>query len=376
MDVLESTDWGQVAERLTVLSRTNFARFRDAALGGKHPWESERQLLAAVARSVPEVRDLFVLSERFRIDAIRRLSANKRLTQWIHCSPGFPWTAGADDTHRVVLRWNPRRKVLYVVDDLVVASHSRALRRPDDDRAADRVRVIQADIFRPSEIREHPDIAGWLDWSQPIVLIHGDAWMHYPGTAKQAAGIMKRWVDELVNGSCTVSSHLLRPGSPAAAMRASYLEDMIASSPIDTLRFRRREEIEALFPKQTLPYGLTNKDNRDPGNDHAAEAATLQPWVVSGIGRLTGSIPPTPPPGSVGVNEAAQLTGLTKYQVIGLAENGLLPSTTGPRGRWQFQPDELREIIVTWTRMRDQGLTPPIQQLPRREPMLASDEPG
>ncbi|MEV0287913.1 SAM-dependent methyltransferase [Kribbella sp. NPDC050820] len=364
MEAPEIIDWGQVAKDQAVLARGYFARFRDAALGGKDHYAAERNLLAEVAKSVPDVADLFKASERLQVDAIRRLSSRARLKQWIHCGPGFPTTAGVQDTHRVVLPSKPLRKVLYVTDHLVIDRHSRALRRPDDAALADQVRVISADIFRPHEIRKHPDIDGWLDWSQPIVLIHGDAWIHYPGTANQAAGIMQRWIDQLVNGSYTISSHLLRPDDEAAAACAEHLEQMIASTPVDTLRFRTRDEIKSLFPKQKMA-GFAKGLEHDPAIDPQS-GTLLHSWVVSGVGRVTGSVPPSPPPGSVGVAEASEITGYSRYQVIGLAENGLLPSTTGPRGRWQFQPDEIRSIVTGWESMPARGLTPPTA-LPRRE---------
>ncbi|MEU4607506.1 SAM-dependent methyltransferase [Kribbella sp. NPDC023972] len=368
MDALETTDWDHLAHRLTQLSRLNFARFREAALGGKDAWSAERELLTEVARTFPEVRAMFILSEDFRTAAVRRLALDKRLKQWIHCDPGYPTTAGAEDTHRIVLPRNSGHKVLYVTDHLVIDRHSRALRKPDDAAQADQVRVICADIFRPHEIREHPDVDGWLDWSQPIVLIYGDAWIHYPGTTDQAAGIMQRWVDQLVNGSHVISNHLLRPDDAVAAARANYLEQVIASTPVDTLRFRTEDEIKALFPKQKI---FAHKPDRDPACNLQA-GSLLHSWVVSGVGRVTGSVPPTPPTGSVGVTEASEITGYSRYQVIGLAENGLLPSTTGPGRRWQFQPDELRETVASWQKMKARGLTPPTS-LPRHELTPADD---
>jgi S-adenosyl methyltransferase len=364
---LEATDWGQIADRVAQLSRLTFARFREAALGGKDAWAAERQLLNEIARTFPEVPAIFILSEHFRTDAVRRLARDKRLKQWIHCDPGYPNTAGDDDTHRIVLPGNPGRKVLYVTDHLVIGSHSRALRKPEDGTRADQIRVISADIFRSHEIRNHPDIDGWIDWSQPIVLIYGDAWFHYPGTSTQAAGIMQRWVDHLVNGSRIISNHLLRPDDEVMAARAAYLEQTIASTPVDALRFRAEDEIKALFPRQKID---ANGTDRAPSN----AGGLLHSWVVSGIGHVTGSVPPTPPAGAIGVTEAAEITGYTRYQVIGLAENGLLPSTIGPGRRWQFQPDELRETIDSWKQMEASGRTPPAA-LPRRE-LSPADAPG
>jgi hypothetical protein len=366
VETLETIDWGQVARDQAALARGHFARFRDAALGGKDHYAAERNLLAEVAKAVPDVAELFKAGERLRVDAVRRLALSARLIQWIHCSPGYP--RFGTETHELV-RWpRTRHTVLYVSDDPKVAIHSKALRTVNN-----RVRAIQADIYRPREIRDHPEVQGFLDWSQPIVLIHGDAWIHYPGTAEQAAEIMQQWVAELVNGSYTVSSHLLRPEPAAAAARACHLEQLVSSSAVNSIRFRTRAEIQGLFSGQKLARGLIDDQGRDPGTAPDIDSAALQPWVVGGVGQVTSSTPPRSPAGSVGIPAAAQILGLTEAHVRELAGAGRIPSTTGPGRRWEFQPAQLREISDSWTRMEEKGLTPPVRRAHRRQANRTAD---
>jgi excisionase family DNA binding protein len=335
------------------LSRADFARFRNAALGGK-AFGFERELLDTVAGSVPGVTQVFLIPDEFRISAVTRLLTHPPLTQWIHCDPGVPAFGRA--THELVHRKSPRGRVLYAADDPYVLLHAQSLLEVDE-----RVRVITANICRPREILEHEDARGFLDWGQPIGLVYGDAWIHYPGTAAQATDIMQRWVEQLVNGSYTISSHLQEPESGPAVVRAGRLHKLLKDSPIDTVWFRTLSEIRALYPGQRiLPPGLGNEysltHSRIRGDFYDS---ALLPWIMHGIGLVTGSVPPTSRPGAVGIAEAAQLLGLSESVVYELISAGTLPATRGPRRRWELQPDELVEIRETWMRMQERGLTPP-----------------
>ncbi|MFG1912982.1 SAM-dependent methyltransferase [Kribbella sp. NPDC048928] len=348
--------------------RLNWAHFREAALGGKDARAVERELVAKLEKEFPEQRRMFRRIEAGQAQAVARLARDARLRQWIHCGPGYPMTAAAEDTHELVLPRHPRRKVLYVTDDQVIAAHSRALRKVGEP---DQIRVISADLGQPEEIRRHPEIDGWLDWSQPIVLLHGDAWIHYAGTGEQAAGIMQRWVDQLVNGSYTVSTHLLRPDDETASRRAAVLTERLEGTPVDTLQFRTREEIAALFPKQEMPAGLSHDLDTRLRRGPSVQSM-LDAWVVDGVGHVTESVAPEPASHWIGTDEASRITGYTKRQLASLARKGLVPSSRDPRGRYEFDPDELLELVASWKQLAAQNLKPPAP-LPQPAPAPTVD---
>lgn len=126
-----------------------------------------------------------------------------------------------------------------------------------------------------------------------------------------------------------------------------------------------------MFPRQDLLLGLYD----EPANSLPSTPGStglLDAWVAGGIGHVTGTTEPTAPAGSVGLAAAARMTGYTKFQITGMAENGLLPWILGPRGRRQFDPGELLEIIAGWRRLAAKGIKPP-NALPRQDPAPTTD---
>ncbi|MFD7161607.1 SAM-dependent methyltransferase [Kribbella sp. NPDC059898] len=359
MTPTSSRDLDGVAQDDGWIGGLNWVRLREAALYGKDAWGQERELVAKLVRDFPELGLLFGRLEAGRARAVRLLAADRQLRQWIHCGPGYPATTAEGDTYRIVLPHNPHRKVLYLTDNPVIAAHSRALRTTSQ---AGQVRVITtdpADPWRPFQVRQHPDIDGWLDWDQPIVVVFGDTWMHYPGPTEQAVEVIDEWVDQLVDGSYTVSAHLQLPDSEEGVHRAELLASMLASTPIGPLRFRTPAEIESLYPKQQM-YDVERGPIQEP--DRGTPAPTLlDGWVVDRVGQVTGSRSAGPAPSAYTARtvEVMRYTGYTKMQLRRLAKTGRIPAVKGPMGEYLFDLDEVLQIIETWKDIEFKGRKPP-----------------
>jgi hypothetical protein len=77
-----------------------------------------------------------------------------------------------------VHRAQPEAEVVYVENNPVVPAHSRAL--PEDGQFT---HMIEADIFKPATVLDHPVVSRNIDFSQPVVLMHVGTLHHLVGDA-------------------------------------------------------------------------------------------------------------------------------------------------------------------------------------------------
>ena len=76
----------------------------------------------------------------------------------------------------MVQRLQPDAKVLYIDNDPVVLAHGRALLEENENTL-----FVSADIFEPEQVLGMPEVPQFLDFSQPIALIHNGTMHHYLG---------------------------------------------------------------------------------------------------------------------------------------------------------------------------------------------------
>ncbi|GAB3833177.1 SAM-dependent methyltransferase [Kribbella italica] len=257
-------------------TRASIARVYDAALNGKDNFEIDREVLRQVATVAPQVNDLAWSNRNFLIRACRFLAGQVGITQYLDCGSGLPT---AENTHQVVQRLQPAAKVLYIDNDPVVLAHGRALLEEND-----RTLFISADIFEPEKVLAEPQVQEFLDFDQPIALIHNGTLHHYLGD--DGPDLMKTYMDALVPGSYSVVAHFYDPQTPEHSAIARAMEDKFTHSPMGSGVFRTYDQIRAMFPGQELVEpGLVLCDDWWPDGPRVKPLNQVEECIASGVGR-------------------------------------------------------------------------------------------
>jgi hypothetical protein len=219
-------------------TRPSIARVYDAYLGGKTNYEVDLAVKAHIDQSVPEAGTIAIANRQFLNRALRYLSRETPITQFLDCGSGLPT---AENTHEIVQRNNPDSVVVYVDNDPVVLAHGRALLLDNNN-----VHMLDADIFEPAALLAEDTVTRNLDFSEPLVLIHGGTLHHLEGD--HGPDVMKAYIDALAPGSYVVFSHFFDPEDPTLSPVARRIEDILINGPVGSGRFRTRAEILAMLP--------------------------------------------------------------------------------------------------------------------------------
>jgi hypothetical protein len=127
----------------------NPARIYDYFLGGKDNFPADRQVADQVLTIAPVAREVVEDNRAFLRRAVRVLTREAGIRQFIDLGSGLP-TRG--NVHEIAQAIAPDARVVYVDNDAMVVTHSRAL------LAGDNTVAIQADLREPEVILGHPEV--------------------------------------------------------------------------------------------------------------------------------------------------------------------------------------------------------------------------
>ena len=182
-------------------SRPHPARVYDALIGGTNNFAADRETVARVLEKSPNARIAPLENRAFLGRAVRFLTAEAGLRQFLDIGSGLP-TATA--VHEVAQAIEPSSRIVYVDNDPLVLVHARALLTSDP---RGRTAYIQADARDPEAILTAPDTLELLDFSQPVGLLLLGL-LHLLADAYEPAEIVATLLDALPSGSYLVASHL------------------------------------------------------------------------------------------------------------------------------------------------------------------------
>ena len=227
-------------------TRASIARVYDAFLGGKDNYAIDREVFHKVRKVAPEAQDLAWSNRNFLTRAVRFLTDQGGIRQFLDCGSGLPT---AENTHQIAQRIDPEARVVYVDNDPVVIAHGEALLEDNDF-----THFVAADIFQPQEVLQHPIVRKVLDFTKPIGLLQVGTLHHY--TAENGGELMQEYVDALPSGSFVAISHFLNPETPGHSELAARMEDVFIHSPMGSGRFRTKEQLRAFLPGlEIIPPG-------------------------------------------------------------------------------------------------------------------------
>src|SRR5580700_4915576 len=138
------------------------ARMYDFWLGGHDNFAADRAAALKVSEVAPEAQLMAVENRGFLRRAVRYLAADAGITQFLDIGTGLP-TQG--NVHQVAQDINPAARVVYVDNDPMVLAHSRAL------KTGGNTVVIEADLWDPRVILDHPGTRKLIDFSQPLAVL-------------------------------------------------------------------------------------------------------------------------------------------------------------------------------------------------------------
>jgi hypothetical protein len=144
-------------------SRPHSARVWNYWLGGKDNFGPDRELGDHVAAVFPDIVDIARASRHFLARAVRYLSTDAGITQFLDIGTGLPT---AENTHEVAQRINPRARIVYVDNDPLVLVHARALLTSHPDGITE---YLDADVRDVDTILVRA--ARTLDLTKPVALM-------------------------------------------------------------------------------------------------------------------------------------------------------------------------------------------------------------
>jgi S-adenosyl methyltransferase len=221
----------------------NPARIYDYLLGGKDNYPADREVADQVVAVAPVTLEVVRDNRAFLRRAVSFLAGEAGIRQFIDLGSGLP-THG--NVHEIAQAVAPDARVVYVDNDAMVVTHSRAL-LADDNTVA-----IQADLRQPDAILGHPEVRKLIDFERPIALLLL-AILHFVPDDQDPQGIVARFRDALPPGSYLAISHASmdipeRPDmSPAQMAEMGAKVKRLYQLPTASIVYRTRAQVERFF---------------------------------------------------------------------------------------------------------------------------------
>lgn len=221
------------------VTRPNNARVYDCLLGGSHNFPVDREVAARALQVMPDAPRGVLANRAFLRRAVRYMASQAGISQFLDLGSGLP-TRG--NVHQVGYELDPAVRVAYIDNDPMVLAHSHELLADTEN-----IRMITADLRRPEEVLNTPEVRDLLDFDRPIGLTFF-AILHHLNDHEHPATITARLRDAMPAGSHIALSHLHNPGDdrPADADAATASEKLFNET-MGTGRWRSRDEILAHF---------------------------------------------------------------------------------------------------------------------------------
>ncbi|WP_327010894.1 SAM-dependent methyltransferase [Dactylosporangium sp. NBC_01737] len=207
----------------------NVARMYDYYLGGYHNFAVDREAAEKILAIFPDTPAAARTNRRFLQRAVRHL-ADAGVRQFLDIGTGLP-TQG--NVHEIT-----GGKVVYVDNDPVAVAQARSL-----VDGLDRVSVACADLRDPEALLANPDVAGHLDFTEPVAVLMVSI-LHFVPDEAHPGDLIAQLRDATAPGSHLVVSHLTLDGVPAAPAAAGQQVYRQSSAPIVP---RTKAGIAALF---------------------------------------------------------------------------------------------------------------------------------
>ena len=256
----------------------NPARIYDYLLGGKDNFPADREVADQVLAIAPVARDIVEDNRAFLRRVVRYLTREAGIRQFIDLGSGLP-TQG--NVHEIAQAEAPEARVVYVDNDAMVVTHSRAL------LAGDNTVAIQGDLRQPESVLEQREVRELVDFGRPVALLLL-AMLHFVPDDEDPFGIVARFRDALPPGSHLAISHGTRdiPSrpdlSPGEMAEMGAKVERLYQLTTASLVTRTRTEVERFFDGfDLLDPGVVEIQRWRPDGD----SSVLPGGFYGGVGR-------------------------------------------------------------------------------------------
>ncbi|WP_236242556.1 SAM-dependent methyltransferase [Streptomyces sp. CC228A] len=251
------------------ISVPSVSRIYDYYLGGSHNFEVDREAARKAMEFIPGLPKIMQANRAVMRRAVRYALA-EGVTQFLDIGSGIP-TFG--NVHEVAQQTDPEARVVYVDHDPVAVAHSRAVLQGND-----RTRIVAADLRKPQEILDSPEVAELLDMDRPVALLLV-AVLHFLEDADEPYEAVARLRDALAPGSLLVLTHASYEGVPVPQEQAGGTVGVYREIR-NPLVMRSREEIARFFDGfEMVEPGLVAPPRWRPENSPEQE----DPYAFSGF---------------------------------------------------------------------------------------------
>jgi hypothetical protein len=212
-------------------TRPSVARVYDAILGGKDNFAVDRTVANEAVKTMGDGGNGARLN-RAALGRAVRFMVGHGVTQFLDLGSGLPTV---QNTHQIAQAINRAARVVYVDNDPTVYLHGQALLADDASTI-----VVLADVRTPDKLLGMKEVAGFLDFGQPIGLIL-NAVIHHLLDEEDPYGVVDCYKQALPSGSYMQLTHFCDE-SPEAHASAEVLRRSLGRGQV-----RSREEITQFF---------------------------------------------------------------------------------------------------------------------------------
>lgn len=230
---MERPAWAPRSIDITVPS---VSRMYDYYLGGSHNFEVDREAARKAMEFMPGLPKIMQANRAFMRRAVQ-FAVSQGISQFLDIGSGIP-TFG--NVHEVAQAADPDARVMYVDHDPVAVAHSQAVLQ-DNDRAD----ILAADLRKPREILNAPEVRRLIDLNRPVALLLV-AILHFVEDADDPYRAVAELRDALAPGSMLLLTHASYEGLPLSPERAEGAVDVYQNIR-NPLIMRTREEIARFF---------------------------------------------------------------------------------------------------------------------------------
>ncbi|MET9532900.1 MULTISPECIES: SAM-dependent methyltransferase [unclassified Streptomyces] len=251
------------------LSVPSVSRIYDYYLGGSHNFEVDREAARKAMEFMPGLPKVMQANRAFMRRAVR-FAVERGITQFLDIGSGIP-TFG--NVHEVAQSVDPDSRVVYVDHDPVAVAHSKAVLEGNELTA-----VTAADLRKPREILDSPEVRSVLDLDRPVALLLV-AVLHFIEDADDPDTAVAALRDALAPGSLLILTHASYEGIPVFQEQAGGAVGVYRNIR-NPLVMRSREEVARFFDGYELVQpGLVAMPEWRPD----APAEQEDPYAFAGV---------------------------------------------------------------------------------------------
>ncbi len=253
------------------------ARRYDYWLGGKDNFPADQASGDAVAAAFPTVRTAAIEDRRFMVRAVRFLTEQAGIRQFLDIGTGIPTSLSL---HEVAQSIAPETRIVYVDNDPIVLVHARALLTSSPQGAT---AYLDANLRDPDKILKHPDLHATLDLSQPVALMVV-AVLHFMVDDDRPYEAVSRLVGAMPPGSYLVATHATNDFmSPETAASVNAADAATRVS----FQFRSRNEFARFLDGlEVLPPGIVSVADWRADDEPQPRPSVAETAVYGAVARI------------------------------------------------------------------------------------------